>query len=589
VDTLPDGFSELLRRRDLAIGNVIGERYRLTALLGDGAMGQVLIAENMAIGAQVAVKVLRPELLANQEFRRRFQQEAEAMASVEHPNVARFLDLVIGDPTFFVMEYVRGPTLAETLRAEKRLTRDRAVAIAIRICWGLDAAHAVGVVHRDLKPANLVLAPDREHGETPKVIDFGLAKLAQTTSANQLTRSGQIVGTPHYMAPEQIEGREVDQRSDVYSLGCVLYEMLTGTTPFGDVKEDVQILYRQLHEPPRRPSLLAPEIPPELDAVVLRALDKSPKTRFASMQELARALEATVRPGVRAFSPPVDEAPGRTTLSLRVPMRQRRIVLGVSIALAATLGMIVGTLVTRRVDKSAHGTGGKRAAVVVTGVPSSRAAIMIISDPAGASVELDGQPLADRTPLMASDLDAGEHRLRVRLDGYMEVERSIKVKDGERRVAQLVLQAGVRPVKVRTVPTGALIYVDDRLMAASSPATISISEDDFHEVRAEKLGFEPAIAHIAPDDRAAEVTLTMEVERLPRGYVLIDCEQPAAVWIDGSETGFETPTLGIRVPSGEHTIQLVDASGQKSPIVKVNVHKGETVRVKLGMTGEGKP
>jgi tRNA A-37 threonylcarbamoyl transferase component Bud32 len=590
VDTLPDGFSELLRKRELSIGSTIGERYRLTALLGDGAMGQVLIAENIAIGAQVAVKVLRPELLANQEFRRRFQQEAEAMASVEHPNVARFLDLVIGDPTFFVMEYVRGPNLAETLAREKRLDRRRAVHIATRICWGLDAAHAVGVIHRDLKPANLVLAPDREHGEMPKVIDFGLAKLAANTSANQLTRSGQIVGTPHYMAPEQIEGREVDPRTDVYSLGCVLYEMLTGRTPFADVHEDVQVLYRQLHERPLPPSAYAPDVPPELDAIVLRALDKSPVARFGSMQELARALESTAQPGSRPYLPPPPPPPAEpsTTLTtLPLPPRQRRLVLGVSVAIAATIGMILGTVITRRVDRSRGAAG---AAAVSAGPPhpgATRAALMVITDPASAHVDLDGQALDDRTPLMVDDLDAGEHRLRVRLDGYMEVERSFKLKEGERRVAQLTLQAGMRAVRVRTVPPGALIYVDDRLNAASSPANIQITQDDFHEVRAEKLGFEPAIVHIAPDDRAGEVTLTMEVEKLPRGYVLIDCEQEAAVWIDGAETGFETPTLGIRVQSGEHSIQLVDGSGRKSPVVKVHVHQGETVRVRMSIE-EGK-
>jgi hypothetical protein len=274
-----------------------------------------------------------------------------------------------------------------------------------------------------------------------------------------------------------------------------------------------------------------------------------------------------------------------------MPPRQRKILVGVAVALAATLGMILGTLVTRRIDGDRAGAmaaaAQAQAAQKARATASTRAALLVITDPTGAHVEIDGAPLAERTPLMAGDLDAGEHRVRVRMDGYMEVERSVKLKEGERRVAQLTLQAGMRAVKIRTVPPGALIYVDDRLNAASSPASVQISEDDFHEVRAEKLGFEPAVAHIAPDDRADEVTLTMEVEKLPRGYVLIDCEQEATVWIDGAETGFETPTLGIRVQSGEHSIQLVDGSGRKSPPVKVNVHQGETVRVKMAIE-EGK-
>src|SRR5579864_7760580 len=158
IDTLPDGFAKLIRQQPPAVGDVIGERYRLTQSLGNGGMGQVFVAENISIGMRVAIKLLKPELLANTEFRKRFQNEAQAVAAIEHPNVARFFDLVVGDPTFIVMEYVRGDTLASLIKLG-RLPVERAVAIAQRLCWGLDAAHAAGVVHRDLKPANVLLAP----------------------------------------------------------------------------------------------------------------------------------------------------------------------------------------------------------------------------------------------------------------------------------------------------------------------------------------------------------------------------------------------------------------------------------------------
>ncbi|MCA1665781.1 MAG: serine/threonine protein kinase, partial [Myxococcales bacterium] len=247
VDTLPDGFEKLIGRTELVVGELIGGRFKLVKSLGSGGMGEVFVAENIAIGMRVAVKLLKPELLANPEFRQRFQNEAQAVASIEHPNVARFFDLVVGDPTFIVMEYVRGETLAERIRLGA-LPIERALAIAQRLCWGVDAAHAAGVVHRDLKPANVLLAPDAEHGETPKVIDFGLAKLAAVAGDSQLTRTGQIIGTPAYMSPEQIKGDKIDGRADVYALGCVLFEMLTGRTPFANSADDVQILYRQMHE-----------------------------------------------------------------------------------------------------------------------------------------------------------------------------------------------------------------------------------------------------------------------------------------------------------------------------------------------------
>src|SRR5215831_4896929 len=193
VDTLPDAFAERVARRQLTVGDIVGQRYRLVEVLGGGAMGQVFVAENLAIGQRVAIKVLKAELLANPVFRQRFQHEAEAIAAIGHPNVARFMDLVVGDPTFLVMEYVKGPTLEHLLKNE-RLDVPRAVRLATRLCWGLEAAHAAGVIHRDLKPSNVIVSPDIEQGEAPKIIDFGLAKLAAATAGEALTRTGQIVG-----------------------------------------------------------------------------------------------------------------------------------------------------------------------------------------------------------------------------------------------------------------------------------------------------------------------------------------------------------------------------------------------------------
>ncbi|HWE29975.1 MAG TPA: serine/threonine-protein kinase, partial [Polyangia bacterium] len=293
IDTLPDGFADILKRHSLQPGDVVGDRYKLLEVLGGGAMGHVFTAENRAIGSIVAIKVLKPELLANPEFRQRFQHEAQAVGSIEHPNVARFLDVVVGDPTFLVMEYVPGETLATVLAREKAMSIQRAVHIATRLCWGLDAAHAAGIIHRDLKPTNVILTADREVGETPKLIDFGLAKIAAVAGTEQLTRTGQIIGTPAYMSPEQISGRDVDARSDVYALACLLYEMIAGRPPFTG-SEDVQTLYRQLHEPPEPLSLNAADVPGALDKVVNRALAKNPHDRYGSMQELARALNAAV-------------------------------------------------------------------------------------------------------------------------------------------------------------------------------------------------------------------------------------------------------------------------------------------------------
>jgi len=253
-------------------GDVIANRYKLLATLGNGGMGQVFVAENLSIGRRVAVKVLKAELLADATFRRRFQQEAEAIAAIEHKNVARFFDIVVGDPTFLVMEFVSGPTLAEVLKSGS-LTPARALGVARRLCWALEATHATGVIHRDIKPSNVILAPDPEFGEEPKLIDFGLAKLASVHSGEGLTRTGQIIGTPSYMSPEQISNEDLDARSDVYALGCVLYQMLTGAPPFAG-SDDVQVLYQQLHSSPAPVRGRAGGMPEGSDALLASCLVK---------------------------------------------------------------------------------------------------------------------------------------------------------------------------------------------------------------------------------------------------------------------------------------------------------------------------
>src|SRR6185312_292352 len=458
IDTLPDGFADILKRRSLQPGDVVGEHYRLIEVLGGGAMGHVFTAENRAIGSTVAIKVLKPELLANPEFRQRFQYEAQAVGSIEHPNVARFLDVVVGDPTFLVMEYVPGETLATTLAREKAMSIQRAVHIATRLAWGLDAAHAAGIIHRDLKPANVILTADREVGETPKLIDFGLAKIAAVAGTEQLTRTGQIIGTPSYMSPEQISGREVDARSDVYALACLLYEMIAGRPPFTG-SDDVQTLYRQLHEPPEPLSLNAADIPATLDKVVNRALAKNPHDRYGSMQELARALNGAVekrRPGDG----------GTTTTAL--PRRTS--------ALALTLAFVVGVGLTAgawawRQRHVPH--------VVVSAAPVAGGTIMVASEPPGGQVELDGVAMPETTPTTLRGVSAGDHVVRVSAARRAPVEQHTKLGDGERTLVQVTLPPSNHHVRLETIPSGAFAYVNGVLQTGQTPLELTVDDDDF--------------------------------------------------------------------------------------------------------------
>jgi predicted Ser/Thr protein kinase len=570
LETLPESEIEKLRRREFTAGEVIGGRYKLVAQLGMGAMGQVFLAENMTTNVDVAVKLLKADLIANKEFRQRFQKEAEAVGSISHQNVARFLDLIIGDPTFLVMEYVRGHTLQQVIEQAERLPYERAVRIAIRLCWGLEAAHARGIVHRDLKPANIILASDPEVGEQPKIIDFGLAKLAAATDATQLTRTGQIVGTPAYMAPEQIEGKPIDVRADVYSLGCVLYAMITGRSPFA-AEDEVQILYAQVHKVPPRVSDIVSDVPPRLADVLARALAKNPADRFGDTRELALALE-------KAYERRRTEAMPAARMQKAPPLA---LVASTALALGAVGGMLLGRLPGESAPLPKN-VSPLAAPLAVDGKADQRL-LVITSTPPGAAVEVDGKNHHETTPTAIRGLSAGEHVVKLSAAGRSDVERHVKIGKVERVSLAVELPAPQRNLLVRSMPSGALVYLDNQLVGPA-PATVALSQDDFHELRLEKLGFATLVRALKPDDSDAELSLSMELDPAPKSELMIDAPIEAEIWIDGVDTALLTPAMGIRVTPGKHTVQLRDSSGAASKATSVNVRAGETVRMMMNVS-----
>ncbi|HEX5059721.1 MAG TPA: serine/threonine-protein kinase [Kofleriaceae bacterium] len=568
LETLPDGIIEKLRRKSFVNGEIIASRFRLKSLLGTGAMGQVFVAENLATNFEVAVKLLKADLIASSEFRQRFQKEAEAVGSISHQNVARFFDLVVGDPTFLVMEYVPGPTLQQMIEQE-RLPYERAVRIAVRLCWGLEAAHQRGIVHRDLKPANIIVATDPEVGDQPKIIDFGLAKLATATETAQLTRTGQIVGTPEYMAPEQIEGKTIDARADVYALGCVLYKMIAGKTPFGG-DDDVQILYRQLHQKPTPLSEHVPEVPPKLDEVLARALAKKPADRFENTGELARALSRTF------------DRRRTSRISAESIAEQKKPPIALVAATTLAVGAVAGVLLGRL---PSHGDGkpSQPAAVAGSATPAAGNELLVIdTTPEGATVELDGKALTEVTPTAVRGLAPGPHTVKLTAKGRSAVERKLTIERDARASLVVNLPPSQRGVLVRSVPGGAAVYLDNDPVGIA-PVTVTVDEEDFHELRLEKLGFAPLIRAIKPGDEEAELALTMELDAQPHSELQVDSSADAEIWIDGVDTMLETPAMGIRLAPGRHTIQLRDSTGAASKVTTIDVKPGETLRMTINL------
>ncbi len=280
---------------DSLIGTVLDGRYRLDSLIGVGGMGDVYRATHIHIDTEFAVKLLKPEFVADQTAIKRFRLEAKAAGRIQHPNAVRVTDFGVTPENivYLVMELVQGPSLRELIRNEKQLETLRAVNIVRQVCGAVDAAHRSGVIHRDLKPDNIII---ETHGNTErvKVLDFGIAKLREAKSDTFLTQAGTIIGTPQYMSPEQCQGQSLDPRSDIYSIGIVLYEMLTGTVPF-DGESTLQVVYNQLHLIPRSVKELSPQISEPLANVIMRALEKEPAERQSSAIQLSEELKQAVK------------------------------------------------------------------------------------------------------------------------------------------------------------------------------------------------------------------------------------------------------------------------------------------------------
>ena len=277
------------------IGKVLAGKYRLDAYLSRGGMGSVYRATHLMLEKPVALKVIKPELVGSSEFARRFQREARAATSLNHPNIVAVYDLgQAEDGTLYIaMELVDGPSLKDAIRKSGPMDPIRIVRLMRQVLGALALAHRNHIVHRDLKPQNIMLATDRDGNEIAKLVDFGIAKTFDDRT--QLTSTGFAIGTPQYMAPEQASGSDVDGRSDLYSLGIILYEMLVAEVPFDDPSTPA-ILVKHLTETPMRPSLRRKDVAVHrgLEDIAVRCLEKDPSKRYQSAEEMAQAMAAAV-------------------------------------------------------------------------------------------------------------------------------------------------------------------------------------------------------------------------------------------------------------------------------------------------------
>ena len=459
---LTGGFETL---RDPILGTTIDGRYHVESVLGEGGMGVVYAARHAIIDKRVAVKVLRKEAAADEASAERFLAEAKAASKIGQQHIVDITDFGVlsGGYAYFVMEFLDGPTLGKLMATCGPLPPARVVAIAAQVCKGLNAAHAKGIVHRDLKPENVFVLERDGVADFVKIVDFGIAR--DKSSTKRLTVAGMVMGTPEYMAPEQASGQETDPRVDQYSLGCIVYEMLTGRTPFRG-ENPMQTLSKHVFDPLVPPSQARPDlvIPSSLEAIVVRSLDKRREARFPDLDAMMRALLA-IEPSLRGIEVPLSARPAVSAASSVSPsdasllgpiIRRRRRAMWVAAIAAVTGTSAVATLALRSfvrppAQAAARPIPPVSAPPVVPPVgtivaPAVRPApapatsgesvkLSLSSQPSGAAVFLDDELLGS-TPFSAARARSGQplslvfrktgfkdtvHRLVADKDAYVEV------------------------------------------------------------------------------------------------------------------------------------------------------------------------
>jgi tRNA A-37 threonylcarbamoyl transferase component Bud32 len=450
---------------DPHLGTTLGERYVLDDIIGEGGMGRVYLAHHKVIGKRLAIKILHAELVKDKEAVGRFLREARAASSIGNPHIVDIADFgeMPDGSTYFVMEYLDGHTLGDLMDEGRALPVDLVAEVALQLCDGLAAAHAQQIVHRDLKPENVTLIKQGSQPNFVKILDFGIAKVSTAQSSERLTMAGAVFGTPHYMSPEQAAGAAVDHRTDIYSLGVILYEMASGELPF-NADNFMGILTQHMYKAPVpiRALVPAPDCPPGLEAIILKCLSKKPDARYQSMEALASDLrqlragqipdavhEMMARSG--SFNVPADYFKTAGPLVAPTPKGQRRhlgpryawiaaAVVCVAVALLVVFRDSIGTA-QQRLNDGPEGswsaaTGDASASSSAEARPSRTAerAVLLGADPITAKAWRDGLPI--ELPASITVAEGQPVTLEIRAEGY-EPQTVVLTGEEERKSVKL--------------------------------------------------------------------------------------------------------------------------------------------------------
>jgi|GEM_PF-1834483 len=542
--------------KDLASSGDTIKNYRILQKLDAGGMGEVFLAEDLELGRKAVLKFLPAQYNQDPEFKARLKREAQAAAALNHPNIITIYE--VGEyqgRAYIAMEYVEGESLKARL-ARQGLALPEIIGLMTQICAGLGKAHRAGVLHRDLKPANILINLDGQ----VKIIDFGLARME---GVSKLTKAGTLMGTIPYMSPEQVKGANLDARSDIFSLGVVLYEMLSGELPFKGEGE-FTLMNAIAHEQPARLERYLREAPPALQQIIDKVLAKDLAARYQSAEQLRADLKTLARSSTSRPKPaPLSQTRTIAIGELARPPapKTRQKVLWLAVAALAVIALAVFLVLQFT---------GKRAAVETT--------LALSTQPAGAAIFLDGDSLGV-TPLDRPVTQEGTVTLRFRKRGYLALDTAITITKGLAHSFSAPLQEAAR-IAIAVEPPEAEVRIDGKMIETSRLAGLELAVG-LHTIRVSRPGYDIKQEQFRlqagdnPGLRYALAKLSAGV-----GGAEIDSQPPgAAITFNGVASG-NTPYQNPNLEPGRYSFSL-SRNGYKTYTGSITVRPGQTMPLNI--------
>lgn len=586
-------------QKDPMIGKTVSH-YKVVDYLGGGGMGVVYKAEDIKLKRTVALKFLPLEFTRNPEAKTRFMKEAQAASALDHPRIGTIYEVNETDDghMYIAMAFYKGETLKDVL-GRGPIPLKRVIELVLQVANGLASAHEKEITHRDIKPANVMITEDG----FVKIVDFGLAKLGDST---KITKSGMAMGTPAYMSPEQVKGTQVDHRSDIWSLGIILYELLTGQLPFrGD--NEMSMLYNIVNEEPAPASQFNSEIPSQIEKIIEHSIVKNASERYASINEFIEDLKQVQSSGsglpsadkkLKSQKAPVDPDNVRTIVKpaagSKKPARKpkagkgkRRVVAFFFLALVA-LG-IVNLSKIKALLFSKPETGY----------------LQITSDPTGATISLNTEKHEKPTPALLGPLEAGTYEVSLTAPGFESWSKIVAISENDTilKTVQLVKLSASKPevgkVEISSTPPGASIFMDSRDTGKKTPAVLANLTVEEHEILLTKNGFEPfegsvtvsseqtgafaATLKKSPAPASDKVKKVKSVKKLVGSLSVESNPSGATIYLNGTPTGNKTPHKFADLKTGTYEIRLT-LEGYEDGTQNKNIRANVRTNAKIQLT-----